>query len=122
MAIAECAPEARFNLVLPADASIPTVQRFQGEGWSWNGLMLSKLDESMQPWPVIQALCNQAFSLSVAGSDPATEALPRAIDPSELVELALSQCGVHRPPSTASTARPRKASTRKPAKELRNVA
>lgn len=121
-AIAECAPEARFNLVLPADASLPTVQRFQSEGWAWNGLMLSKLDESMQPWPVIQALCNQAFSLSIGGSDPVIEALPRTIDPSELVDLALSQCMPHRPPSTTPSARPRKTSTKKSAKELRNAA
>jgi len=122
-AIAESAPRAHFHLVLPGDASLSAVQRFNASrAWSWASLMISKLDESPQPWPVIQALCNQTFSLSLGSFDPGPDALPREIDPVELVSGALASLLQVSETSAPVPTRLRRSTARKTPKEMRNAA
>jgi flagellar biosynthesis GTPase FlhF len=122
-AIADCAPSARFHLVLPADASISAIQRFNSSRvCRWDSLMISKLDESAQPWPVIQSLCNQEFSLSLGSYDAGPDSPPREIDPVELVDGALTSCLQVGARPVPEPTRVRRSAARKTSKELKNAA
>lgn len=87
-------PAAQCHAVLPADASSVTLQRVLAQGQTaWASLMLTKLDESSAPWPLLQHLMNspQRISLSVgSGSDNLAEGL-QAISPAMLADLAVAQ-------------------------------
>jgi flagellar biosynthesis GTPase FlhF len=124
--ISECAPAAKMHLLLPADASASTIRRFQSPGTgAWESLMLSKLDESTHSWPVIQALCNQEFALSLGSHDGSPEASAREIEVSELIERALAQCPglpAEPAPQTAQAPRARRTSARKQTKDVRHAA
>jgi flagellar biosynthesis GTPase FlhF len=121
--IQSCAPSAKFHLLLPADASSGAVRRqLAPKAWNWHSLMLSKMDESLQPWPVIQALCNQEFMLSVSSADPSTDSLPSEIEAGELIDHALAQSPELSALAAPEPLRTRKASARKPTRDLRNAA
>lgn len=87
-------PAAQCHAVLPADASSVTLQRVLSQGQTaWASLMLTKLDESSAPWPLLQHLMNspQRINLSVgSGSDNLAEGL-QAISPAMLADLAVAQ-------------------------------
>lgn len=83
--------KARFHLLLPADASAATIKRYLDQpGAQWETIMLSKMDESTQPWPLIQALCEFRLPLSFSSGAPAgLEGLATA-DAVALVGMAMS--------------------------------
>jgi flagellar biosynthesis protein FlhF len=87
-------PAAQCHAVLPADASSVTLQRVLAQGQTaWASLILTKLDESSAPWPLLQHLMNspQRINLSVgSGSDNLAEGL-QAISPAMLADLAVAQ-------------------------------
>ena len=88
--IAEVAPAARFHLLLPLDASAATFKRFLDHpDCSWQSLMLSKLDEAIHSWPLIQALCDHALPLSFASRGPAIEESIDALDTDVLIDMAM---------------------------------
>lgn len=58
---------ARFHLVVPADASSATLAR-QTPAQPWDSLLVSKLDECSQPWPLLNFLGNNPLTLA-GGSD-----------------------------------------------------
>ena len=53
--------------------------------------MISKLDESVQPWPLVDFLCDNFIALSAAsdGADPG--GFKRDLTTAALVEMALAQ-------------------------------
>ena len=57
--------DATFHLVFPADASTATLNRFlQVTEIKWNSVMLTKMEECSNPWPILQMLNNKALPLS----------------------------------------------------------
>ncbi len=85
-AISATMREARFHLLLPADASAATIKRWLDRAPRWESLMLTKLDEAMQPWPMIQWLSEVKLPISFASkhatdaliADPVTEMLVKS--------------------------------------------
>ena len=64
-AVRQAVDDAVFHLVLPADASASTVNRFlQIQDIKWHSLMLTKLDECTNPWPLLQMLNEQTLPIS----------------------------------------------------------
>jgi len=57
--------DATFHLVFPADASTATLNRFlQVTEIKWGSVMLTKMEECSNPWPILQMLSNKALPLS----------------------------------------------------------
>jgi len=85
---ADCSAHA----VLAADSSCATLQRIlQTPGINWATLMISKLDESVQPWPLIEYLCNSDVRLSVASDGCHVADLRLDFSAAALVEMAVAQ-------------------------------
>ncbi|MEY4643725.1 MAG: Signal recognition particle 54 kDa protein [Pseudomonadota bacterium] len=87
-------PAASWHAVLPADASSVTLQRVLGaNSLAWASLMVSKLDESSAPWPLLHYLMQAAkpIPLSVAsGSEQVNDGLTE-LTPAMLADLAVAQ-------------------------------
>lgn len=61
--------DVQHHLVMPADATGATLRRWMGEHTpDWKDLMVTRLDESAQPWPLLQACCEHQLQ-PVAASD-----------------------------------------------------
>lgn len=87
-------PQAQPHMVMPADASSVTIQRVLADhAQGWRSLMVTKLDESSAPWPLLQCLmqAGQRLALSVAsGSDSLKDEL-LTLTPAMLADLAVAQ-------------------------------
>ena len=80
------------HAVLPADASATTLRRvFESPDNVWTSLMLSKLDETSQPWALFQFLCERPLPVSVGGHGDSVHDLHAQVALGELVQSALSQ-------------------------------
>ena len=80
------------HAVLPADASATTLRRvFESPDNVWTSLMLSKLDETSQPWALFQFLCERPLPVSVGGHGDSVHDLHAQVGLGELVQSALSQ-------------------------------
>ncbi|MDP4609413.1 MAG: hypothetical protein NWS83_09800 [Burkholderiaceae bacterium] len=64
--IKHIAPQALAHVVLAADASSVTIKRVR-QAFAWDSVMVSKLDEASQPWPLLQALCDSPLPMSLMG-------------------------------------------------------
>jgi len=85
-------PACETHAVLAADASSATLRRvLRNAGIRWNSLMVSKLDESVQPWPLVEFLCDNFLSLSAASDGASLQALRKDLSTSALVEMAVAQ-------------------------------
>jgi flagellar biosynthesis GTPase FlhF len=85
-------PACETHAVVSADASSATLRRvLRTSGIRWNSLMVSKLDESVQPWPLVEFLCDNFLSLSAASDGAHVHALKRDLSTSALVEMAVAQ-------------------------------
>ncbi len=77
-------PQASVHAVLAADVSSVGIKRIRAAA-NWDSLMVSKLDEATQPWPLIQALCDSPLPISVMSpserlsDNPFPYAAPRII-------------------------------------------
>ena len=83
--------QAQFHAVVPADASVATLRRlFAPTDNTWHSIIVSKIDESTQPWALIQFLSESRVGV-MAGSkgDKLGDWMPGACA-AELVEAALS--------------------------------
>jgi flagellar biosynthesis GTPase FlhF len=97
------APQARFHAVLPADASAATLRRlFTSADGTWHSLLVSKIDESTQPWALIQFLSESRVGL-MAGSkgDKMGDWTPGTCA-TELVDAALAGLGLSAMTTTMS--------------------
>ncbi len=101
--IGRLAPTAQRHLVLPVDASVSTIKRFLTDHHaSWSTLILSKLDEIEQPWPLIQALCEPLIPVSFCADSQNPELLCES-DPSAAIVAAAFKAFLAAHPQLAST-------------------
>ena len=78
------------HAVIPADASAANIRRvFDNTDNVWASLMLSKLDESTQPWALLQFLTDKTLSVSVASHGDRTVDLVQNVSLAGLVQCAL---------------------------------
>ena len=78
------------HAVIPADASAANIRRvFDNTDNVWASLMLSKLDESTQPWALLQFLTDKSLSVSVASHGDRTVELVQDVSLAGLVQCAL---------------------------------
>ncbi len=78
------------HAVIPADASAANIRRvFDNTDNVWASLMLSKLDESTQPWALLQFLTDKSLSVSVASHGDRTVDLVQDVSLAGLVQCAL---------------------------------
>jgi flagellar biosynthesis protein FlhF len=78
------------HAVIPADASAANIRRvFDNADNTWASLMLSKLDESNQPWALLQFLTDKSVSVSVASHGDRTVDLVQDVSLAGLVQCAL---------------------------------
>ena len=62
----------------------------RSSGIRWNSLMVSKLDESVQPWPLVEFLCDNFIALSAASEGVDPGGLKCDLTTGALVEMALA--------------------------------
>lgn len=92
MEIQSVCPTCSTHALVAADASTATLRRaLRSSGIRWNSLMVSKLDESIQPWPLVEFLCDNFLPLSAASDGAQLGALRRDLSAASLVEMALAQ-------------------------------
>ncbi len=78
------------HAVIPADASAANIRRvFENTDNVWASLMLSKLDESTQPWALLQFLTDKSLTVSVASRGENTSDLVQDVSLAGLVQCAL---------------------------------
>jgi flagellar biosynthesis protein FlhF len=78
------------HAVIPADASAANIRRvFDNTQNMWASLMLSKLDESTQPWALLQFLTDKSLSVSVASHGDRLADLVQNVSLAGLVQCAL---------------------------------
>ncbi len=78
------------HAVIPADASAANIRRvFDNADNEWASLMLSKLDESNQPWALLQFLTDKTIAVSVASRGDRTADLVQDVSLAGLVQCAL---------------------------------
>ncbi|NBX53746.1 MAG: hypothetical protein EBQ82_07375 [Betaproteobacteria bacterium] len=81
---------AHFHVVIPADASAVTLRRLcEQNTHPWDGLILTKLDESSQPWALIQLLTEGAHRVCAASRGERSGDWNKMTSASELVDIAL---------------------------------
>ncbi|PQA81633.1 hypothetical protein C5F52_18770 [Limnohabitans sp. TS-CS-82] len=82
--------QVQCHAVVPADASAANLRRvFENTDNTWASLMLSKLDESNQPWALLQFLTEQTLGVSVASTGDRTADLVQDVAMTDLVKRAL---------------------------------
>jgi len=92
-----------MHAVLPADASQATIAKLsQMSNISWTSLVVSKLDESTQPWALLQFLIEQPLGISMASRGERMVDWSAKVDPSEYVDLGLAQLSLTAAPEGAS--------------------
>jgi len=85
-------PDCSIHAVLPADSSGATLKRIlQAPGTNWASLMVSKLDESVQPWPLVEFICNSDVLVSIASDGSHVADLRPDFSVAALVEMAVAQ-------------------------------
>jgi flagellar biosynthesis GTPase FlhF len=89
--IANIAANAHFHVVIPADASQSSLRRLLSTPQiQWQSLMISKMDESTQPWSLIQVLTEGHVGVSGASRGERLGDWSRQLQVEELVNVALS--------------------------------
>jgi flagellar biosynthesis GTPase FlhF len=89
--IANIAANAHFHVVIPADASQSSLRRLLSTPQiQWQSLMISKMDESTQPWSLIQVLTEGLVGVSGASRGERLGDWSRQLQVEELVNVALS--------------------------------
>jgi flagellar biosynthesis GTPase FlhF len=78
-------------VVIPADASQSSLRRLLSTPQiQWQSLMISKMDESTQPWSLIQVLTEGHVGVSAASRGERLGEWSRQLQMDELVNLALN--------------------------------
>ena len=91
--ILQVCPEAGLHAVVPADSSGVTLSRIMLKSkLNWQSLMISKLDESNSPWPLIQFLIAEGAECVVSaggGSDKISDGL-KSSGLQKLINIAMT--------------------------------
>ena len=102
--IASVCPSCVKHALVAADSSSATLRRtLRASGIHWNSMMVSKLDESIQPWPLVEYLCDNFLSICAASDGAQVAALKLSLTSSSLIEMALAQ--LSRVPESQAPAR-----------------
>jgi len=92
--ILQVCPEAGLHAVVPADSSGVTLSRIMlKSNLQWQSLMISKLDESHSPWPLIQFLIAEGAQCVVSAggsSDRVADGL-KSSGLQKLINIAMAQ-------------------------------
>jgi flagellar biosynthesis GTPase FlhF len=92
-----------MHAVLPADASSATIAKLsQSSQISWTSLVVTKLDESTQPWPLLQFLIEQPLGISMVSRGERMVDWSAKVDVSECVDAGLSQLSLSTVPEGAT--------------------
>lgn len=79
--------EAIHHLVMPADALPATLRRwFSSEAPSWADVLVTRLDESSQPWGLLQACCEHGLLPAMASHGAGLDDLSQPYGPAELLQ------------------------------------
>lgn len=78
--------DLQVHALLPADASIASVRRMLADGVAWSSVMVSKLDESESPWPLMQLLCDRQLPVSCTAASANLQPAPLAFDAQSLLQ------------------------------------
>ncbi|MFY8080810.1 MAG: hypothetical protein ACOVN1_08090, partial [Limnohabitans sp.] len=91
--ILQVCPDAGLHAVVPADSSGVTLSRIMlKSNLNWQSLMISKLDESNSPWPLIQFLIAEGAQCVVSaggGSDKISDGL-KSSGLQKLINIAMT--------------------------------
>ncbi len=108
-------PGLQCHLVLPANLSAASARRAWGGGATWDGALLTKLDDCEVPWGVLQLLCDRGVPLGCTSAHPDAQVDARAFDAARLLDdpfgalaqaLAAGEPGPAGPPPRAAAAAP----------------
>jgi flagellar biosynthesis GTPase FlhF len=91
------------HAVVPADASSATLAKLVGSGIAWHSLLVSKVDESSQPWPLLHFLSNHLLALAGASDGVGAKDLLQDFPVQQLVALGLAQLQTTSPQSNDKT-------------------
>ena len=70
----QCCPRVVCHAVIPADAGMSTLRRFaNAETGGCHTLMLSKTDDAVDPWSLVQASLEMGLRVSCNGAGPRLE-------------------------------------------------
>ena len=95
--------EMSMHAVLPADASQATIAKLnQMTQISWTSMVVSKLDESTQPWALLQFFIEQPLGVSMISRGERMADWSAKMDASEFVDVGLSQLSLATVPPGAS--------------------
>ena len=89
-------PDAKYHLVVSADASEGGISKYvKINNGAWTSIMLSRLTNDIQPWPLINVLLKENIAVSLAAgvpsiTDPATSISGVSLLKTSLSELPLS--------------------------------
>jgi flagellar biosynthesis protein FlhF len=80
---------ACWHLVLPADASRTVVQRWAPPPQAgWSGLWISRVDTGLEPWPLLQLVCEAGLPVIAASQGDDLDALDPGFDAAALLQHA----------------------------------
>ena len=84
-------PKAKKHLLLPADASEISVNKYLKRiRIEWSSVMLTQLESDIHPWPIINALMATGNAISLAACDSSLNDEAFAIDGVQLTQHSLS--------------------------------
>lgn len=82
---------ASHHLVMPADANAATLRRWVGaQAPAWCDVLITRLDESAQPWPLLQACCEHQLSPVMASDGGGLNQLRLPYDAQALLQHGMS--------------------------------
>jgi hypothetical protein len=82
---------ASLHLVMPADANAATLRRWVGEqAPAWTDVLITRLDESAQPWPLLQACCEHQLAPIMASDGSGLQHLRQPYDAHTLLQHGMA--------------------------------
>ncbi len=83
--------KASHHLVMPADANAATLRRWVGEhAPHWSDVLITRLDESAQPWPLLQACCEHQLCPAMASDGGGLTQLRQPFDAQALLQHGMA--------------------------------
>ena len=85
-------PDAKYHLVVSADASEGGISKYvKMNNGAWTSIMLSRLANDIQPWPLINVLLKENIAVSLAAGVPSIADPAASISGVSLLKTSLSE-------------------------------
>ena len=85
-------PDAKYHLVVSADASEGGISKYvKMNNGAWTSIMLSRLANDIQPWPLINVLLRENIAVSLAARVPSITDQAASISGVSLLKTSLSE-------------------------------